>query len=141
MSDCGVCLYSNENDWEGYIDSAQIVTSNHDQKCCECNKVIPAGSQIEEASWMDESEYNDVERDEDGEPTERPSKDNIYTCLICAEIANAFYCDGRVYCSDLWEALSEVFSELSVSCFERLKTPEAKAELQRRWMEWKGLPI
>jgi hypothetical protein len=32
-----------------------------------------------------------------------------------------------------------VFPEFSLACLEKLKTPEAKAELQRRWMQWKGL--
>jgi len=139
MSDCGVCLYSNENEWEGYIDDVEIVSLDHEVKCCECNKAIPAGSKLEKALWMAEGEYEEAERDEDGELIETEPKPPIYTCLICAEIANAFYCDCRVYCSDLWDALSEVFSELSPSCYDRLTTPEAKRELQRRWMEWKGL--
>jgi hypothetical protein len=141
MSDCGVCLYSSSDDWEGYIDDANIVTSECDQKCCECGDVVPTGSLIEEASWMDESEYEDAELDEDGEPIELPVKPKIYTCLICAEIADAFYCEGRVYCSGLWEALGEVYDQLSTSCFGRLKTPEAKAKLQREWMKWKGMTV
>jgi hypothetical protein len=30
-----------------------------------------------------------------------------------------------------------VFPEMTTTCYDRLKTPEAKVELQRRWAEWK----
>jgi hypothetical protein len=39
----------------------------------------------------------------------------------------------------LWPDMEEVFGKLTTSCFDKLQTPEAKAELRRRWMEWKGL--
>jgi len=139
MTDCGVCLYSDSDNWEGYIDDAQNVITECDQKCCECGKIVKAGELIEKATWMNESEYEDVERDEDGEPIEKPAKEPIYTCLVCAEIANAFYCDGRVYQSDLWEAMYEVMGDLNSSCFAKLKTPAAKAELQKRFIAFKGL--
>lgn len=137
MSDCGVCLYSDESSWDGYIDQADVVTLEREQKCCECGKKVPAGQDIEEAIWMqDEDEW---EINEQGEPIEPEAKNPIYTCLLCAEIADAFYCDGRVYNGDLWDAMSEAFDGLSTTCFDRLKTPEGKAELRRRWIEWKGL--
>lgn len=135
MSDCGVCLYS-DDDCDGYIEEASVVVLNADQTCCECRKVIPAGMQIERADWYEDFNHEDWEDEEDDKPEARES---IYTCLICAEIATAFYCDGRMFACDLWDGLHEVFGELNSSCFDRLATPEAKAELQRRWMEWKGL--
>jgi hypothetical protein len=128
MSDCGVCLRSDYNNCDGMIDDVQVVILEKDQRCCECRKIVSAGRQIEEASWYVDKDYDEV-----GE--KRP----IYTCLICAEIADAFYCEGRMYGADLWEAMEENFSALNAGCFERLKTPKAKAELQRRWMSWKGL--
>lgn len=137
MSDCGVCLYGDESSWDGYIDEASIVTLAVDKRCCECGKTVKAGQPIEEASWMqDEDEW---ETDDEGEPVEPEAKEPIYTCVICAEIGDAFYCEGRVYNGDLWDALYELFGELSTTCFDKLKTPEAKAELRRRWMQWKGL--
>lgn len=58
---------------------AKIVAAPRDLKCCECSKSVLAGELIEEATWMDESEYEDVERDEDGELIERTPKESIYT--------------------------------------------------------------
>jgi hypothetical protein len=130
MGDCGVCLYLSDS-CAGQIDDVTIVHLEKEQRCCECRRIVPAGTKIEEASW-----YEECDEDEDGN---REQKEPIYTCLVCAEIADAFYCDGRMYNADLWEAMAEVMGELNTSCFDRLKTPEAKAELQRRWMEWKGL--
>jgi hypothetical protein len=125
MSECGVCLYSDASDCEGMIDGTSIVSLEKDQTCSECNKVVSAGAQIEEAIW------NYDER-----------KKPIYTCLICAEIANAFYCggDGRMYGGGLWEDMDEVMDDLNSACFDRLSTPEAKTYLRERWMKWKGLP-
>jgi hypothetical protein len=136
MTDCGVCITSDYSNCEGMIDEVSIVLNEQDRKCSECRKVIPAGAKIERADW-----YEDWDGcDEDDEPK---LKEPIWTCLICAEIAEAFYCggDGRVYGGEFWEAMQEAdaYRDLNSSCFDRLKTPEAKAELRRRWMEWKGL--
>jgi hypothetical protein len=64
-------------------------------------------------------------------------------CGICVEIREAFTCweDGSAYClGELWSDMaSVVFPALTTACFDKLTTPEAKAELRRRWMEWKGL--
>lgn len=123
MTDCGVCLMGDFDACDGYIDAVSLVVLDHAQKCSECNKTVPSGLTIEQADWFD-----DV------------SDDTIYTCLICAEIADAFYCDGRMYGGGLWESMMyEVMDQLNSSCFDKLKTPEAKQELRRRWMEWKGL--
>jgi len=59
------------------------------------------------------------------------------TCPVCAEIAKAFQCDARIP-GELWEGMYEVMGSITTGCFDRLSTPEAKAELERRWMEWKG---
>jgi hypothetical protein len=139
MSDCGVCLYGDYGGCEGMIDDVKIVVIDHDERCCECRKIVPAGDKIEVAVWFDDDE--DVEIDEDGETVIPKQRTPIYTCAVCAEIAEAFYCggDGRIYNGELWEQMSEVMEELTTSCFDRLTTPEAKSELRRRWMKCKGL--
>lgn len=132
MSDCGVCLSGGDSgDWDFAIDDISTVTLDIDKNCYECGRLVPAGSPIEEASC-----YDNEDDDENGDPI--PPHQPLYTCLVCAEIATAFYCDGRVWGS-FWDAMDEVFDGLNSSCFDKLTTPAAKSELQRRWMKWKGL--
>jgi hypothetical protein len=137
VSECGVCLYGDYSDCEGMIDDVRMVRLDRNERCSECRGVVLAGVEIEEASWFDEG---DPELQEDNE-AEKPPRKPIYTCAVCAEIAEAFYCggDGRIYGGNLWEQMYEVMNELTTSCFDRLKTPEAKAELRRRWIANKGL--
>lgn len=135
MSDCGVCLSSDMDDCDGSIDDVSIVILDHDQRCSACRQVFQAGTRIEQADWYDDG-WN---YDEDRETTDEDRKDPIYTCLICAEIAEAFYCNGRMYGTDLWDELSQVADGLNTACFDRLTTPEAKAYLRERWIKWKGL--
>lgn len=130
MSDCGVYLTFYEGEY--FIDDWQIKTLDSDQKCCECGKDVAASEPIEEATWFEEYDENE-------NPMPESARSNIYTCVVCAEIAEAFFCNGRTFNAGLWDQLYDVHSELTVGCFDRLTTPAAKAELQRRWMEWKGL--
>jgi len=37
--------------------------------------------------------------------------------------------------------MEKAYPKLTTSCFDKLQTSEAKAELQRRWLAWKGLPL
>ena len=119
MSDCGVCCYNDYDPCEVYKE--RIPKSRKDHKCCECGERIPKGSEYELRDMLFYGKWH-----------------HYKTCLICAEIGQAFCCHGRV-ATLLWELMSEVMDQLKSSCFDRLKTPEAKVELQRRWMEWKGL--
>ena len=139
MSDCGVCISSDYRAYEGMIDDVEIVVSDAERECSECRQMVPSGSKIERAGWYDDG-WN---YDEDREADEQDKKEPIWTCMVCAEIATAFYCggDGRIYGGEFWEAMSvsDAFANLNSSCFDRLTTPAAKEELRRRWMEWKGL--
>lgn len=119
MSDCGVCCYSDYEPCAIYEES--VLTARKDHKCCECGERIPKGSEYELRDMLFDGEWH-----------------HYKTCMICVEIGQAFCCDGRV-ATLLWEMMNEIMGELKTSCFDRLKTTEAKAELQRRWMEWKGL--
>lgn len=123
MSDCGVCVTT------GYADECTgyrnvIVRAGQEWTCSECGCKIPKGAKYELASWFFAG----------GE-----GFGNCKTCLICAEIAEAFQCGGRYHGENFWECMEEVYDKLTTSCFAKLKTPEAKAELQRRWIEWKEL--
>jgi hypothetical protein len=86
--------------------------------------VIPKRSRYELASWFFADGHG-----------------NAKTCLVCAEIADAFQCGGRFHGECFWEDMEQAYPQLTTACFDRLRTVEAKAELRRRWMEWKGLTI
>ena len=123
MSECGVCIGSGIDGYEGNDFDCGPTTSDTDQKCCECGVGIPAGSKYERATWNDEDS----------------GEQDVSTCAICAEIAWAFSCEARVY-FNLWEDMQDyVYPEFSLACLEKLTSPEAKAGLQARWMKWKGL--
>jgi len=119
MSDCGVCLYSDDNSDISFSD-VEFVRARKPYKCSECGAPIIAGQRHEVASGRCEGEFW-----------------RYRTCLVCAEIAEAFFCNGRTFGGILWDFMDDVWGELTTSCFDRLKTPQAKAELQRRWIEWK----
>ncbi len=128
-TDCGVCLYGGDFDGNDFQKS-EGVTAKTPMVCCECGRKISAGELHERASWRDERPIL-------GKPGQyRVFREYARTCNVCAEIAWAFSCEGRTY-NILWESMEEVFPELNHGCFDRLKTPEAKKELQRRWIEWK----
>jgi hypothetical protein len=120
MTDCGVCI---TGDWDGDTVGYRcvIVKAGQDWECSECGGKIPRRSMYELASGFHAEDGN--------------SHWNVKTCLVCAEIANAFMCEGRWHGSSLWEDFP--FGSLNTSCFERLRTVEAKTELRRRWQEWK----
>lgn len=124
MTDCGVCIDTSYDEGDGFEFDCGPATSTEEVVCVECQKTVPIGVQHERATWIDA----------DAGPC------SAETCAVCAEIAWAFSCQARIY-FNLWEDITEyVFPEFSLACLEKLATPEAKAELQRRWIEWKGLP-
>jgi hypothetical protein len=121
MSDCGVCIGGyGYGECTGY--QRRIGKAGREWHCSECGCSMPKGTVYELASWFSYGSFG-----------------NAKTCLICAEIAEAFMCGARWHGGILWDSMDEVMGELTTSCFDKLKTPEAKAELQRRWMVWKGL--
>ena len=117
MGDCGVCIHADYETADMF--EVKEVKCRKDRYCCECGKVIPAKTPHEQIDMLFDGKWW-----------------HYHTCDICAEIAGAFMCDGRVPRS-LWEGMYDVMDALTTSCFDRLKTPQAKAELQRRWQEWK----
>jgi len=122
MSDCGVCVYSGLDDCSIDFFRKEIRRAAKAHKCCECDKQIEKGERYEYASGKCEGEMWQAK-----------------TCLVCAEIADAFSCEGRMYGGEFWSQFTDLFAELNTTCFDRLTTVAAKQELQRRWQEWKGV--
>lgn len=125
MSDCGVCIGVEPDGTCDFI-VQEIRKARKPHKCCECYKEIPIGERYEHARGKYEGEMWTAE-----------------TCLVCAEIAEAFYCNGRMFGGELWQDMDEceVFEGMTTGCLDRLTTAAAKAELMRRWQEWKGLTV
>jgi hypothetical protein len=121
VSDCGVCVYSGYDGDGGELISDTIRVARKTHHCCECGRAILRGERYGYACGKSDGSF-------------WANK----TCLICDEIRTAFCCDGWIY-GNLWDGMREVMGGLTVSCFERLSTPEAKTELRLRWMQWKGL--
>lgn len=122
MSDCEVCIRWDVDDSYDEFDSATKI-AEVSLKCEECASITPAGASYHWARGSRENETY-VHR----------------VCLVCYEIMEAFCCDDIMYGGMFWEQMTDyAFDELTTSCFDKLRTPEAKAELRRRWMEWKGL--
>lgn len=123
--DCGFCI-SVDLDDGGYEDYRNgIAVAEVEKKCCECNTVIHVGDTFEWARGVLEDEEH-----------------SHSTCLVCAEIADAFCCDGRRH-GTLWEALENTIDQdetiITTACYARLKTAAAKLELQRFWRSVIGL--
>jgi hypothetical protein len=122
MSDCNACIYTgaDEGDPPEFLKST-VVTARKDHKCCECHAVIPPKTKYERTVGKWDGDMNHYE-----------------TCLPCAEIREAFCCDGWVY-GQLWEDAvnGEFFEHMTTGCLEKLMTAEAKTFLIARWNEWK----
>ena|ERR1700677_1889461 len=120
MSDCGFCVSSGDCDGDGQYFGSKLVRSRSLRHCEECGKPIPKGEL---------SVYH------------RGKGDNgmwqAYVCPVCNEIAETFTCDGGWIFGSFWDSFDENISAVNLACFERLSSPEAKAEIQRRWIEWK----
>lgn len=122
MSDCGVCLGGGDDGCVEFF-ASDIRKARKENRCRECGGTIAVGAKYEYARGKYEGDFWSQS-----------------TCLVCAEIAEAFYCDSRVF-GVLWSSMADVYDALNSSCFAKLSTPAAKAELQRRWMKWKGLTV
>jgi hypothetical protein len=124
MSDCGVCIDAMDCDFDGDLEfsSIRIVKSSRKRtQCSECSGWIEVGESYQSVTGKNDDFWT------------------FKTCLVCAEIRVAFSCNGEVYGGVFWDSMEYCFEALTTGCFDRLETPQAKAELQRRWMQWKGL--
>ena len=122
MSDCGVCVGAFDGEPSEFVDQRIVAKARKPHRCSECNGVIEVGKSYHVASGKGDGEFW-----------------SFKTCMICREIRAAFSCEGETFGGIFWEEMEYCFEALNTSCFDKLTTPEAKAELQRRWMKWKGL--
>jgi hypothetical protein len=121
MTDCGVCLGGWDGDRADFFHSTKPKARKVHQ-CYECEREIKLGEHYERVSAKLEGELS------------------TYTfCLLCSEIHLKFSCgEGRTF-GTLWDEMTEyVFPELTTAnkCFIELSAA-AKAEVLRRWNEWK----
>lgn len=121
MSECGVCIYSDCDEPCEFAD-VSMRKARKPHKCSECGRRINPGEKYEHYWGKFDGEVSAID-----------------TCAVCAEIADAFYCDGRLYGGGLWESMEQVMGSLTTTCFDKLTSPEAKVYLRERWMQWKGL--
>lgn len=119
MSDCGICLTGFDDGGCSEFIHTKIRKARKPHRCSECQKEIPISERYEHAVGKTDGDIWAYD-----------------TCLVCAEIAEAFYCDGRWWGGMLWEQMEEVIPEMTTGCLNRLTTAAAKAELIRRWNEW-----
>jgi hypothetical protein len=125
VSDCGVCLSAGfdfgDNNFSCWMEAFKTPMI-----CCECGRCIPAGEVHEKARFREE-----------GYGSDRGKWVTHHTCSVCAEIAWAFFCDSRLY-ECLWDSITDdLLPDFTQACLNKLKTVAAKAEMQRRWIEWK----
>lgn len=123
MSDCGVCIGGWDSgcaDMEGV--EFRNVTAKRAYRCCECQRVMPAGEEHEHVDGKWDGEYQ-----------------SYRFCLVCSEIQTVFSCGQDRLFTALWDDMKElVFPELTTAnkCFLKLSA-KSKAFLLKRWNEWK----
>ena len=117
MSNCG-CIYTGVD--ETSPESFTIRKARKERRCGECRRVIEKGESYERRVQF------------------AGGVSVFITCVCCAEIRNAFFCEGWYYGS-VWEDIeSSMFDHgpLNSACLDKLSTVDAKQFLQRRWMDW-----
>lgn len=122
---CDVCI-GGDYDYDGANEFEHVETpkARRPHQCIECRKVIAKGEKYERFSWKFDSQVGTTK-----------------TCLLCAEIRNAFSCGEDLLASELWELMEELaFPRLTTAseCFRDLSAA-AKAVVMERWRKWKGL--
>jgi hypothetical protein len=123
MTDCGVCIGGGDYDGTPEFCNVEYPKARKVHRCTECRMDIPKGVQYQRVSGKCDGDIF----------TEK-------TCCPCAEIRDAFTCDGvPPEYGKLWEEMESSFPTLTTGCLESLETPEAKRFLLDRWRKWKGL--
>jgi hypothetical protein len=121
MSDCGVCIGSDDYDNDFSFYDVLWPKARKEHRCCECRRVIGIGEQYQRwaGKW-------------DG------TVSSYKTCGYCAEIRDGFSCGNSTVFGDLWTEISDyIFPVMNTACFDKIESVEAKAYLQSKWMNWK----
>lgn len=125
--ECGICISSDANGEYNEFHFTEVRKARKRHRCCECRQLIYVGSRYERASGKFEGDIFAYK-----------------TCAVCAEIRDRFACGGYCY-GDLWEAMRYQWPKFTTGCLEVRNdddvplSADAKAELLRRWREWKGI--
>ena len=123
MPDCGVCIGGGDYDGMNEFENVEHPKARKPHKCRECRRIIQRGEVYERFTGKFDGDLFCVK-----------------TCLQCAEIRDAFNCDGGAIIDGLWSEMEDyVFPQMTTGCLDRLATPEAKAYLLGQWRKWKGL--
>lgn len=121
MSDCGVCIGGGDYDGCPEFYSMEYPRARKQHRCGECGKTIEIGERYQRFSGKFDGDMFWEK-----------------TCENCAEIRDGFTCYAPPPFGSLWSEMVEyVFPLMTTSCFDKLKTPEDKAFLQGKWIEWK----
>lgn len=124
MSGCAdVCLdhgygYEPNNFW-----SSAIVTARKVYTCVECHEPISPGQRYERARGKTDNRFW-----------------TVTSCLVCAEIRDAFVCGSWIY-GDLWESIRESMFPIwetkgPLDCLAKLTTLEARQKCREEYEEW-----
>jgi len=123
MEGCDVCIGYDSGEYAEFWQEC-TVKARKPHECCECKSVITPGRAYQKTIGKYEGDFFSFE-----------------TCDMCAEIRDVFGCGDGVPYTELWERMRDnAFPSLKTSspCFRELSAT-AKAEVIRRWRDWKGL--
>ena len=118
MSECG-CIYVGVDDYGP--EAVTIRTARKEHRCGECRMPIVPRQRYEIRVQFSQG-----------------SARTYKACLCCAEIRNAFFCEGWFY-GTVWSDIEDSLFDrgpLNSACLDKLSTVDAKQFLQRRWMDW-----
>ncbi len=118
MSECG-CIYTGVDEDAVEVRTVRVARKEH--HCGECRQVIAVGQRYETRAHF----YDGSAR-------------TYKTCLCCAEIRDAFFCEGWYYGCVWSDVEDQMFDRgpLNSACLDKLSTVDAKQFLQRKWMDW-----
>jgi hypothetical protein len=127
MSDCGVCIGGYDSDGTCDFYDIRWPKARKEHRCEDCNRTIAKGDEYQRCAGKYDGEF-------------------FYTttCKVCVEIRAAFTCTEYDQVGpppgELWSDIQEqMFPVITTACYDKLKTPEAKAHLRDQWRKWKGL--
>jgi hypothetical protein len=121
MSECGVCIGSDDYDCSLDFQDVTWPKARKEHKCCECSRIIGVGEEYQRwaGKW-------------DG------TVESFKTCLRCVEIRDGFSCGNSTAFGAMWAEMREyVFPIMNTACFDKVESVEAKAFLRSQWMNWK----
>ncbi len=114
--DCNVCIgYSGDYDGSSLYSSLNAV-ARKPHTCCECQKIIAPRERYERAKGKIDGGWF-----------------TAHTCLVCAEIRDAFCCEGFAH-GFLWDDVRDrLLPVMTTGCLGRLTTAAAKQRLMDEW--------